>query len=150
MKSESRSAPVLTTRSGSDGKTRWSSTRSSSISRIDLVGFDALGERLDGTGKLVFAAETDPDLDRRIGGCPVVRSTDGDLSWRVDRLEVASQRRNRFGVEDAHVNRHARCVLERPLEAVGERLVPTVLEQVAFGDDEGDVLGDPRGGGCDR
>jgi hypothetical protein len=119
---------------------------------LDVVGVDRIGfqvavsdrrrEGADGGGELVFAAETDVHLDRRVGGEVVVGGADGDRSGTVDVVELALQRRDGGLVEDAHGDGDAvGTVLERPVERILERVVRALLQQVALRDNDRDVVG---------
>ncbi len=104
-----------------------------------------LRDRAHRLRELVFAAESDADLNRRVGGGEVFGSANGYFSGCTDVFEFALKRRHCAGIQHAHVDGDAlRAVVERPLEERFERLVCTLLQQVAFRDDDGDVT--RRGG----
>jgi len=109
---------------------------------VETAGLDLFGDSLDRLGELVFSPEADADLDGGVGLRVVVGRPDGNRTRRVEPFEFASERRNDFPVEDAHVDDDPLGPeLERPAETVRHGLIRTLFEQVAFGDDDRDRLG---------
>jgi len=117
---------------------------------VDVLGFevavvDGAREIPDGGRELVAATEPDTDRDRGVRALRVLGFSDRDLSRCVQALELARERRCGGAVEDAHVDGDVDgTVLERPREEVAEGVVRALFEEVAFRDDESDVLGDGR------
>jgi uncharacterized protein (TIGR00297 family) len=109
---------------------------------VESAGVDLLCERADGGGELSLAAEADVYLNRGGDGFGVVRSPDCHRSGRVDRPEFAFERRHHRFIENTHRDGDAvGTVLERPAENTFETVVGSLFQQVALGEDKGDVGG---------
>ncbi len=110
---------------------------------VEFARFDLLGQALDGRGELVFPAEADGYLDRRVDLFVVVGPADRHRAGGPDVLKFPAERRDGPLVEDAGVDDDpVGTELERQVEEQFERVVGAGFEQVALGDDERDGVGE--------